>query len=51
MPPASIQRWIKTDCGRVRYDELASRSGGWAQLRLWWFVLAAAVRDWPLPPR
>jgi hypothetical protein len=51
MPPLSIQRWIKTDCGRARYDELAGRSGVWAQLRLSWFVLAAALRDWHLPPR
>lgn len=51
MPPPSIQRWIKTDCGRARYDELAARSGVWAQLRLRWFVLAAALRDWRLPPR
>ena len=52
MPPAPpIHRWIKTDCGRARYDELAGRSGVWAQLRLSWFVLAAALRDWHLPPR
>ena len=42
-------RWIKTDCGRASYTELASRSGVLARLRLAWFVLIAALRDWPLP--
>ena len=44
-----IERWIKTDCGRAKYAELATRPGPTAKLRLWWFVLIAAIRDWPLP--
>jgi hypothetical protein len=49
--PASAQppRWIKTDCGRAQYAELASRPGALARLRLAWFVLIAALRDWRLP--
>jgi len=43
-------RWIKTDCGRAKYSELAARPGPWARLRLAWFVLVAAIRDWRLPP-
>ncbi|MGB5135204.1 MAG: hypothetical protein WBN89_08530 [Prochlorococcaceae cyanobacterium] len=42
-------RWIKTDCGRAKYAELASRNGVLARLRLGWFVLIAAIRDWRLP--
>jgi hypothetical protein len=42
-------RWIKTDCGRAQYTELAARSGPLAKLRLAWFVLIAALRDWRLP--
>jgi hypothetical protein len=42
-------RWIKTDCGRAKYAELASRPGASARLRLAWFVLIAAIRDWRLP--
>ena len=38
-------RWIKTECGRAKYVELASRSGVAAKLRLSWFVLIAAARD------
>lgn len=44
-----VFRWIKTDCGRAKYAELAGRSGVLARLRLAWFVLIAAIRDWRLP--
>ena len=40
---------IKTECGRAKYAELAGRSGAGARLRLAWFVLIAAILDWPLP--
>jgi len=43
-----VPRWIKTDCGRARYAELAARPGALARLRLGWFVLIAALRDWRL---
>lgn len=46
-PP--IHRWIKTECGRAKYADLAARPGVAARLRLGWFVLIAALRDWPLP--
>lgn len=48
--PAAF-RWIKTDCGRAKYLDLVQRPGLPARLRLAWFVLVAALRDWPLPPR
>lgn len=44
-------RWIKTDCGRAKYAELASRRGLLARLRLGWFVLIAAIRDWRRPAK
>jgi hypothetical protein len=44
-----IHRWIKTECGRAKYTELAARRGVLARLRLAWFVLIAALRDLPLP--
>ncbi len=46
--PPGITRWIRTDCGRAKYLQLAARPGPWAKLRLAWFVLIAAVRDLPL---
>ena len=45
----AAHNWIKTECGRAKYAELAGRSGAGARLRLAWFVLIAAIRDWPLP--
>ena len=49
VPPA-IARWVRTECGRAKYLELASRAGPVARLRLWWFVGIAALRDLSLPP-
>jgi hypothetical protein len=49
--PPSIARWIKTDCGRSQYLELAARPGPLARLRLAWFVLIAVLRDWRLADR
>lgn len=46
-PP--VFRWIKTECGRAKYIDLAARPGALARLRLGWFVLIAALRDWQLP--
>jgi hypothetical protein len=48
-PERDVPRWIKTGCGRARYRELAGRPGPLARLRLGWFVLIAALRDWRLP--
>jgi hypothetical protein len=47
-PQPQAYRWIKTECGRAKYDQLAAKSGLVSRLRLAWFVLIAALRDWPL---
>jgi hypothetical protein len=49
MSQPAMYRWIKTECGRAKYAELAARPGPLARLRLGWFVLIAAIRDWRLP--
>jgi hypothetical protein len=49
MQAPTIHRWIKTECGRAKYAELVARGGPAARLRLAWFVLIAALRDWRLP--
>jgi len=49
MQQPAIHRWIKTECGRAKYADLAARPGVLARLRLGWFVLIAALRDWHLP--
>ncbi|MCP9890044.1 hypothetical protein KBY57_03070 [Cyanobium sp. Aljojuca 7D2] len=48
MATSAIHRWIKTECGRAKFTELAARDGVLARLRLAWFVLIAALRDWRL---
>jgi hypothetical protein len=45
----AVHHWIKTECGRAKFAELAARTGPLARLRLGWFVLIAALRDWRLP--
>jgi hypothetical protein len=49
MQDPTIRRLIKTECGRAKYAELVARVGPAARLRLAWFVLIAALRDWHLP--
>lgn len=44
----NVFRWIKTECGRAKFTELAARPGVLARLRLACFVLIAALRDWRL---
>jgi hypothetical protein len=49
--PENIARWIKTDCGRSKYLQLAGHPGFLAKVRLSWFVLIAGLRDWRLQDR
>jgi len=49
MSQPAVYRCIKTECGRAKYADLAARPGPIAKLRLTWFVLIAALRDWPMP--
>ena len=36
---------IKTVCGLEKYEELSKRKGFLNQLRYYWFVLIASLRD------
>ena len=47
-PLPQAYSWIKSECGRAKYDQLAAKSGLFSRLRLAWFVLIAALRDWQL---
>ena len=48
MNKTTIFSLIKTPCGRAKYDELASRKGIGAKLRLSWFIFIATIKDWNL---
>tara|TARA_B100000579_G_C22219564_1_gene571057 strand:- start:162 stop:320 length:159 start_codon:yes stop_codon:yes gene_type:complete len=37
---------IKTECGRSKYEMLASKKGIFNRIRLYWFILFAAIEDW-----
>ena len=39
---------IKTECGRTKYEMLASKKGILNRIRLYWFVLFATIEDWNL---
>ena len=47
--PPALHRWIKTDCGRAKLADLQQRRSPTARMRLAWFILIAALRDWRLP--
>ena len=47
--PPALHRWIKTDCGRAKLADLQQRRGPIARVRLVWFILIAALRDWRIP--
>ena len=44
----ALHRWIKTDCGRAKLAELQQRTSPANRVRLAWFILIAALRDWRL---
>ena len=48
MEKFSIFSLIKTECGRSKYEMLASKKGIIARLRLYWFIVFAAISDWNL---
>ncbi len=39
---------IKTECGRAKYEMLVARKGILNRIRLYWFVIFAAIADWNL---
>tara|TARA_Y100001968_G_scaffold60086_1_gene51044 strand:- start:219 stop:377 length:159 start_codon:yes stop_codon:yes gene_type:complete len=39
---------IKTECGRAKYETLSAKKGIFNRLRLYWFVIFAAIEDWNL---
>ena len=39
---------IKTECGRAKYEMLSSKKGIYNRMRLYWFIVFAAIEDWNL---
>tara|TARA_B100000700_G_C14604831_1_gene650831 strand:+ start:298 stop:510 length:213 start_codon:yes stop_codon:yes gene_type:complete len=40
--------FIKTECGRAKFGDLAKKTGLFAKIRLFWFIFFAAIKDWNL---
>ena len=36
---------IKTECGRAKYEMLAAKKGIFNRIRLYWFIVFAAIKD------
>ena len=39
---------IKTECGRAKYEMLASKKGMFNRIRLYRIIVFAAIEDWNL---
>mgnify|MGYP001319406821 FL=1 len=48
MDKFSIFSFIKTKCGRSKYEMLASKKGFFNRIRLYWFIIFATIEDWNL---
>ena len=46
MDKISIFSLIKTECGRAKYEMLASKKGIFNRIRLYWFIVFATIEDW-----
>ncbi len=46
MDKNQIYSLIKTECGRAKYEMLASKNGILNRIRLYWFIVFAAIEDW-----
>ena len=48
MNKQSIFSLIKTECGRAKYEMLVAKKGIFNRIRLYWFIIFAAIEDWNL---
>ena len=40
-----MNRFIKTECGLNKYDELKNNKGIFKRIRFYWFIIMASIRD------
>ena len=45
MKRKNIYKFIKSPCGQMKYESLAANKTTYGKLRLYWFILFAALRD------
>ena len=49
MKEPTVNSFIKTTCGRKKYQELRIKKGFFSQMRLYWFIFIATIKDWNIP--
>ena len=49
MSKQKVFLFIKTECGRMKFAQLASKTGIFSKIRLFWFIFFASIKDWNLP--
>ena len=42
---STVKKFIKTQCGLDKYDELGKRTGVLNRIRWYWFIFFASIRD------
>ena len=42
---STVKKFIKTQCGLDKYDELGKRTGVLNRIRWYWFIFFASLRD------
>jgi hypothetical protein len=40
-----MNRFIKTECGLNKYDELKNNKGILKRIRFYWFIIIASIKD------
>ena len=48
MKTPNIYRFIKTPCGRAKYEMLKDKKKIYSKIRLYWFIIFAIIKDWNL---
>ena len=41
-----IFKYIKTECGQIKYKSLSENTSIFGRIRLYWFIICATIRDY-----
>ena len=48
MTSKKIYKFIKSPCGKAKYEKLSLNKTPYGKIRLWWFIVFASIRDFSL---
>ncbi len=46
MKDGIIFKYIKTECGQIKYKSLSENRSIFGRIRLYWFIICATIRDY-----